>query len=65
MLGERGEFNYREESGWWREFGKLEECGGLVMGHRTDGTVGMFLSAVVVMVCRQQRGEEQQADYED
>jgi hypothetical protein len=35
------------------------------MCNRTNGTVRMVLAAVVVMVCREQRGKQQQAYYED
>jgi hypothetical protein len=35
------------------------------MCNRTDGTVWMVLSVVVVMVCREQRGKQKQADNED
>jgi hypothetical protein len=65
LLDARGEYIYREESGWWCEFGKRRGCGGLVMCNRTDGTVWMVLSVVVVMVYREQRGKQKQADNEN
>ena len=65
MLYAGGKLNDSAELRWWNEFVMRRECRGMVMCNRTNGTVRMVLTAVVVMVCREQRGKQQQAYYED
>jgi hypothetical protein len=65
LRGAGEEFKGCDELLWCNKSGQSRERGSMVSGNRADRTVGVVLGTIMVMVGCEQRGEQQQAYYDN